>query len=64
MKHQNVSKAVIFINLGKIFGASVVGTWAHNLTMHCQETEGYFGFKEALIDLKEKFGWIIGMNGV
>lgn len=54
---------ILFIK-GKIFGVSIVGGWVHNLSIHCQETEGYFGFKEALSDLKEKFGWIIGLDGL
>jgi hypothetical protein len=49
---------------GKMFGAAIIGGWAHNVAVHCQETKGFLGFKEVSDDFKEKIGWVIGLEGL
>jgi hypothetical protein len=36
----------------------MVGEWAQNLHGHFQETQGQFGFRAALSDLKDNFGFL------
>lgn len=49
---------------GKVFGGTVVGEWAHNLSFHSTQVGGRFEFKEALDEFTQQVGWIIGLGDV
>lgn len=47
-------------NEGRVFGQAQVNEWLSQLNLHCRNTNGRFGFSEALAEFKMQFGWILG----
>ncbi|KAJ3090907.1 Tethering factor for nuclear proteasome sts1 [Quaeritorhiza haematococci] len=42
--------------------SSLVREWARNLSTHCEEVKGHFGFEEAVEEFERQFGWIVDPN--
>ncbi|KAI8905009.1 Cut8 six-helix bundle-domain-containing protein [Gorgonomyces haynaldii] len=57
-----ISETAKSVRDGKFYGSTIVGEWAHNLALHCNELQGKYGFQEAWDEFRKAFGWMLGLE--
>jgi len=46
---------------GKVFGAGLITEWGKSIQEHAQQTQGQYGFSDALQLYKRELGWLVGV---